>query len=224
MAKGNSVVYKVGKDAIMNLSGKSMPQGAFRAMAEAAKQVDVSTIKRLKANTGPVTINRAMFQFFNNYDEILKKTGLLESFKEDTTMLAGGRTFAGVLMFGSFSHSKLRDIQAALSSESAAELDTLFKAGGRDWFSRELDDETINEAIMGDPEKDVPENVTNEIRNNMDRMSTVGFGLLHNITSLLLGEEPKEVPDLNDTSIPENTKMILEDYAKDTKIKFGMAE
>lgn len=225
VTKGNRVAFDIGRDAIKNLKGKSMPEGAFRAMVEAAKQVDVSTIGRLKASTGPVTINRAMLQFFRNYDEIVRNTGLLATLKQDVAMFVGARNFSGALMLGRFSRSKLREIQAALSSENAAELSELFRAGTRDWFRRvPIDDKTINEAIMGNPDEEVPDPIADMIRHSMERVSTAGFGAFHNIIGLILGEEPKEVPDLDNTRIPVNSKMILEDYGKEARIQLGMAE
>ena len=79
-----------------------MPEGAFRAMAEAAKKADVSTIRRLNAQSSSATINRAILQFFKNYDDVLKKTGLLATFMQDGTMFADGRNFASYSFRTSF--------------------------------------------------------------------------------------------------------------------------
>ena len=102
VAKGNDTVYQLGKGGILALRGKSMPEGAFRAMAEAAKKADVSTIRRLNAQSSSATINRAILQFFKNYDDVLKKTGLLATFMQDGTMFADGRNFASYSFRTSF--------------------------------------------------------------------------------------------------------------------------
>ena len=221
VAAGNGALYGIGKVAIMNLKGGSFPAGAFRALAEAAGKADVSFIKRLKGNTGPVTINRAMLQFFRNFDEVARKTGLMDAFK-DTTMLAGARNIAWAIMLGKLGHGKLREIRAALSGDNAAELNTLLQAGGQDWFGRvELDEQALNEAISGDPGKEPPEDIKERIRDNMDRMVTAGFSAVHAVIGLILGEEPQEVPDRDDL-VPANYKMILEDYAQEAKRQLGL--
>ena len=223
VAAGNGALFGIGKVSIMNLKGKSFPEGAFRTLAETAKKADVSVIKRLKASTGPVTINRAMLQFFRSYDEIVKKTGLLNSFKKDTTMLVGARNFAWAVMLGTLGRGKVREIQTALSGDNAAELNTLLQAGGKDWFGRvELDEQAVNEAVSGDPGKEPPEDIKESIRDNMDRMVTSGFSAIHNVIGLLLGEEPHAVPDQDDL-VPANYKMILEDYANEAKRQLGLA-
>ena len=222
VAAGNGALYGIGKVAIMNLKGGSFPEGSFRALAEAAGNADMSVIKRLKGNTGPVTINRAMLQFFRNFDEIARKTGLMNAFKKDTTMLAGARNFAWAIMLGKLGRGKVREIQTALSSDNAAELNTLLQAGGKDWFDRvELDEQAVNEAISGDPGKEPPEDIKESIRDNMDRMVTSGFSAVHAVIGLILGEEPQEVPDRDDL-VPANYKMILEDYAQEAKRQLGL--
>lgn len=224
VAKDNDAAYKFGKETLITLGGKSMPEGAFRAMADAAKQVDVSTIRRLKAQTDSVTINRAMFQFFKNYDEVLKKTGLLATFMQDGSMFAGGRNFVGAFMLSQLSRSKLREIQAALSSEAAAELYELLIQGNKNWFRNvEFENMTADEAVMGNPDEAVPQNLKDGISDNMYRMSTAGFGTLHNILGTLLGET-KDVPDLDEKGVPADSILIIQDYAKDMKAELGMAE
>ena len=138
-------------------------------------------------------------------------------------MLVGARNFAWAVMLGTLGRGKVREIQTALSGDNAAELNTLLQAGGKDWFRRvALDDETINEAITGDPGTEAPENIVDSIRDNMDRMVASGFNAVHNVIGLILGEEPKEVPDQENT-IPVNSKMILEDYATEAKRQLGLA-
>ncbi len=223
VAAGNGALFAIGKVSIMNLKGGSFPAGTFRTLAEAAGKADMSVVKRLKGNTGPVTINRAMLQFFGNFDKIATKTGLVDAFKKDTTKLAGARNFAWAAMLGKLGRGKVREIRAALSGDNAAELNTLLQAGGKDWFGRvELDEQAVNEAITGDPGKEPPENIKESIRDNMDRMVTSGFSAVHAVIGLLLGEEPHEVPDQDDL-VPANYKMILEDYAKEARFQLGLA-
>ena len=223
VTKGNDTAYQLGKGAILALRGKSMPEDAFRAMAEAAKKADVSTIRRLNAQSGPVTINRALLQFFKSYDDVLKKTGLLATFKQDGTMFADGRNFVWAFMLNQLSRSKLREIQAALSSENAADLYELIIQGNKNWFRDiEFEGKTVNEVVMGNPDEEVPENLKDGIIDNLYKVSATGFGTLHNILGIFLGET-KEVPDQAEKGVPADYDLIIADYAKDMKAKLGMA-
>ena len=222
VAKGNDTAYQLGKGGIVALRGKSMPEGAFRAMAEAAKKADVSTIRRLNAQSSSATINRAILQFFKSYDDVLKKTGLLATFMQDGTMFADGRNFVWAFMLNQLSRSKQREIQAALSSENAADLYELLIQGNKNWFRDiEFEGVTVNEAVMGNPNEEVPENLKNGISENMYRVSSIGFGTLHNILGMILGEA-KDVPDQAEKGVPEDYDLIIADYAKDAKARLSM--
>ena len=190
------------------------------AFVAAARKADVSTIKRLRADTGPVTINRAMLQFFRNFDEILHKAGLLAAVADDATLLNGLQNFIGAAMLGQFGTSKLRAIQEALMGENAADLDALLIEGARDWFARvdAITTKVLDEAVMGKGGLEQTEKFKEQIRDNMERTGRSGFAMLQSILSILLGDaKMKELPDDYKVSIPLNFKMIVEDYAKDTR-------
>ena len=224
VAGGNSALFDVGKITIKNLAGKSVPDGAFRKLAVAARKADVSTIKRLRADTGPVTINRAMLQFFRNFDEILHKAGLLATVADDATLFTGLQNFIGAAMLGQFGAAKLRAIQEALTGENAADLSTMLAEGARDWFARvdDITPEALAEAVMGKGGGKPTEKFKEQIRNHMERMDRSGFTMLQSILSTLLGDaKMKELPDDYKGGIPENFKMIVEDYAKDTRRQLG---
>ena len=143
---------------------------------------------------------------------------------QDGSMFAGGRNFVGAFMLSQLSRSKLREIQAALSSEAAAELYELLIQGNKNWFRNvEFENMTADEAVMGNPDEAVPQNLKDGISDNMYRMSTAGFGTLHNILGTLLGET-KDVPDLDEKGVPADSILIIQDYAKDMKAELGMAE
>ena len=70
----------------------------------------------------------------------------------------------------------------------------------------------------GEPTEDFKE----QIRHSMERMDRSGFTMLQSILSILLGDaKMKELPDDYKGGIPENFKMIVEDYAKDTRRQLG---
>ena len=223
VAGGNPGLFEIGKISIKNLAGKSVPEGAFRALVAAARKADVSTIKRLRADTGPVTINRALLQFFRNFDEILHKTGLLAAVADDATMLTGLQNFIGAAMLARFGAAKLHAIQEALTGENAADLDTMLVEGARDWFARvDVTPEALDEAVMGKGGGKPTEKFKEQIRDHMERTGRSGFAMLQSILSNLLGDDKmKEMPDDYKGVIPENFKMIVEDYAKDTRRQLG---
>ena len=143
---------------------------------------------------------------------------------QDGTMFADGRNFVWAFMLNQLGRSKLREIQAALSSENAADLYELLIQGNKNWFRDiEFEGMTANEAVMGNPNEEVPENLKNGISENMYRVSSTGFGTLHNILGMIL-DETKEVPDQAEKGVPEDYDLIIADYAKDTKAQLGMAE
>ena len=220
----DAALFGVGKIAITNLAGKSFPAGTFRKLAAAARKADVSTIKRLRADTGPVTINRAMLQFFRNIDEVLHKAGLLAAVADDATLFNGCSNFIGAAMLRQFGASKLRAIQEAFTGENAADLDTLLVEGSRDWFARvdDITPEALDEAVMGKGGGKPTEKFKEQIRDHMERTGRSGFAMLQSILSNLLGDDKmKEMPDDYKGVIPENFKMIVEDYAKDTRRQLG---
>ena len=224
---GDAALFGVGKIAITNLAGKSFPASTFRKLAAAARKADVSTIKRLRADTGPVTINRAMLQFFRNIDEVLHKTGLLATVADDATLFNGCSNFIGAAMLRQFGTSKLRAIQEALTSEDAADLSTMLAEGARDWFARvdAITAKVLDEAVMGKGGGEPTEDFKEQIRHSMERMDRSGFTMLQSILSILLGDaKMKELPDDYQAVIPTNYKMIVEDYAKDTRRQLGAAK
>ena len=217
---GDAALFGVGKIAIKNLAGKSFPAGVFRKLVAAARKADVSTIKRLRADTGPVTINRAMIQFFRNFDEILHKTGLLAAVADDATLHNSCMNFIGAAMLRQFGTAKLRAIQEALTGENAADLSTMLAEGARDWFARvdAITPEALDEAVMGKDGGKPTEKFKEQIRDHMERTDRSGFTMLQSILSILLGDaKMKELPDDYKAEIPANFKMIVEDYAKDTR-------
>jgi len=220
VAGGDPGLFEIGKISIKNLAGKSVPDGALRALVAAARKADVSTIKRLQADTGPVTINRALLQFFRDFDEILHKAGLLAAVADDATMLTGFQNFIGAAMLARFGTAKLHAIQEALTGENAADLDTMLVEGARDWFARvdDITPEELDEAVMGKGGGKPTEKFKEQIRDHMERTGRSGFAMLQSILSTLLGDDKmKELPDDYKGVIPENFKMIVEDYAKDTR-------
>ena len=224
MAGGDPGLFEIGKISIKNLAGKSVPEGAFRKLVAAARKADVSTIKRLRADTGPVTINRAMLQFFRNFDEILHRAGLLAAVADDATMLTGLQNFIGAAMLARFGTAKLHAIQEALTGENAADLDTMLVEGARDWFARVdgITPEALDEAVMGKGGGKPTVKFKEQIRDHMGRTGRSGFAMLQSILSTLLGDaKMKELPDDYKGVIPENFKMIVEDYAKDTRRQLG---
>ena len=60
------------------------------------------------------------------------------------------------------------------------------------------------------------------ISENMYRVSSTGFGTLHNILGMILGET-KDVPDQAEKGVPADYNLIIADYAKDMKALLGMA-
>ncbi len=56
---------------------------------------------------------------------------------------------------------------------------------------------------------------------DMYRVTSAGFGTLHNILGMILGET-KEVPDQAEKGVPADYDQIIADYAKDMKARLSM--
>lgn len=142
---------------------------------------------------------------------------------DDATMLTGLQNFIGVAMLARFGAAKLHAIQEALTGENAADLDTMLVEGARDWFARvDITPEALDEAVMGKGGGKPTEKFKEQIRDHMERMDRSGFAMLQSILSNLLGDDKmKELPDDYKGVIPETFKMIVEDYAKDTRRQLG---
>ena len=85
-----------------------------------------------------------------------------------------------------------------------------------------ITDEALDEAVMGKGGGKPTEDFKEQIRNHMERTGRSGFAMLQSILSTLLGDaKMKELPDDYQAGIPANYKMIVEDYAKDTRRQLG---
>ncbi len=109
----------------------------------------------------------------------------------------------------------------ALFRQTVADLATMLAEGARDWFARvpAINDQVLDEAVMGKGGGEPTEDFKNLIRHNMERMSRSGFEMMHSTLGFLLGDV-KELPDDYKAGIPVNYKMIVEDYAQDTRRQF----
>ena len=75
---------------------------------------------------------------------------------------------------------------------------------------------------MGKGGGEPTEKFKEQIRDNMERTGRSGFAMLQSILSILLGDaKMKELPDDYKAGIPANYKMIVKDYAKDTRRQLG---
>ena len=87
---------------------------------------------------------------------------------------------------------------------------------------KETNDRVRDEAVMGKGGGEPTAKFKEQIRDHMERTGRSGFAMLQSILSTLLGDaKMKELPDDYQAVIPTNYKMIVEDYAKDTRRQLG---
>ena len=113
-------------------------------------------------------------------------------------------------------------VKAAVESFSANAAP--YVEGARDWFARVdgITPEALDEAVMGKGGGKPTGKFKEQIRDHMERTGRSGFAMLQSILSTFLGDDKmKELPDDYKGVIPENFKMIVEDYAKDTRRQLG---
>ena len=212
-AKGNQSILKAGASMLELLGGKSLPQGQIGKLVAFAtgKEVKMDVIRRLRADTGPVTIARALIQLEKNIQAALSSANIVfDVYEADNANPV--RDFFATAMLQRLGDGKLGKIQQALTGEEAARLENLVETL-ESWRGKipiaGLDDGQVNETIMGDAGTSVPEGLRDEIKSAMQGIVLHGKRTMSSIISVITG---REVPDLPpNKEVPYNTLMILDD-------------
>lgn len=175
--KGNRAMFEAGLRGLANLGGKTFAKGCIAAMVREASAAKIDAIRSLSASSDAGAVHEAVVQYHTNATAILKASNALSSFKvrlaEETN---GTRSFIGMLMLARCSPAKLRAMDAALKSESAAKASWLY-------------DQVVN----GNFEKDgYSAKVADEISFTARRIGFTLLDLSANVSEAL-GQEPVDV-------------------------------
>ena len=212
-ANGNNQILRAGKFMMKALTGKSLPKGQIGKLVQFAtgNAVQLDVIKRLKADTGPVTINRALIQMEKNIKAALDAAGMkFDAF--DNEVKNPARDFIERVMLQRLSKSNLRAIHQALNGESAVQLNTLENTLDTRWIAEiPIEKEVFQETIMGDRNKPIPREVKDEVQNVASSLLSHGLSTTSAIISEILVEDAPNPPLDKDPVLPGNTMMIIAD-------------
>lgn len=215
-AKGNRKILKSGEILMRGLGGKSMPPGLIGRLVASAtgKDVKLDVVRRLvpkglKAGPGPVTTARALIQLGKNIDAILKtENKALAPLGSDA--YGGIFQFVKDLMLQKLGTNALRSVLKTITGENATHLYNLARfLRDVSVYNLPIAREEINQAIMGDPNEDVPKELGDKVRRLADDLFTEKINGTRVIISVITGDEFPEIQE--STELPENTTMILED-------------
>lgn len=120
-AKGNRAVIEAGKNMIVAMKGKGLPDGLFAKMAEAALKMKTGDVLKLSASASGLQFHRAIEKFADNINDGVNTSGatkLLDGAEE----LEVARGFFAEIHFAKCSASTLNRLRDALSSDTASKL------------------------------------------------------------------------------------------------------
>lgn len=208
-AKGNQQILKAGKFLISSLNGKSLPPGQIRALTEFATgaEVQLDVVRRLKSSTGPVTIAKALIQLEKNIKNALDSNGIkFGSF--DAEIANPTSDFIARVVLQRLGPSKLRNVQRALTGGSVAQLAYLAKRVVSFGLGEiPVRKEALQEAIMDDPQKDIPKDLGDGIKEMLGALAGQKLDTMSAIIGEILDETPPNTPRTD--QFPVNTLMIL---------------
>ncbi len=121
LAEKDPMVLHSGKMLLIDLHGKSLPDGAIAALLTAAKGLDISAIKKFASHPGALNLDRAIRQLRANEREGMVSSGVEK-------LLDGGeekepcRSFLLSIMAARCGSSALKKMQAALNSDNSKKL------------------------------------------------------------------------------------------------------
>lgn len=125
LAKTNPSVLEPGKALITSMNGKSLPQGLIGKMLEATKSVPIKALANLSASSSAEGIHKAINQFRDAINDVMNQSNA-ENLVEGSDEKTPCRDFAFTLILARCGKGTARKIQAALNTETAAKLLTLY--------------------------------------------------------------------------------------------------
>ena len=142
-ANGNPTILAAGKIFLTQFGGKSLPTGTIAAMVRDALAADVSAVKRLSASSSGLSIHKALNQFVSAQVRLAAAAGMGTG-RVDTDEVTAARDFAGLLLLAKCGASGIRKIQAAMNSQNAQKLCSVYTM----IFDKNFDEEGLSKAVV----------------------------------------------------------------------------
>lgn len=115
-AKGNAEIFRLGKEMLMFLAGKTIPPGMIRSMIRAASKLDIGAIKSLSVSSSIVDIHLAVIQFGDNVKKAMSASGADRAFREAEELMPL-RNFVAGLMLARCDDDTAMDINALMTAD-----------------------------------------------------------------------------------------------------------
>ena len=125
LAKDDPSVLAPGKSLIAALNGKSLPKGLIEKMVRQAKTEPIKALTNLSASSSAKDIHKAITQFLNAVNDVMTKSDA-EILMEGSDEKMPCRDFTIALIMARCGKSTIRKMQAALNTEMAAKLLSLY--------------------------------------------------------------------------------------------------
>lgn len=124
-AKNDQAAFAAGKDFIIAMGGKRIPEGFLRDMVDAAKHLKMDAMKGLSASSSGLAIHNAVCEFFDNVEKAMDAAGA-ETKIDGADELMAARDFAAALMLARCSDKTARNIVSAITGTKAGVLNEFY--------------------------------------------------------------------------------------------------
>ena len=124
-ANGDQAAFKAGKDFIIAMGGKAIPEGFLSDMLDASKRLKMTAMKGLSASSSGPAIHNAVCEFFDNIEKATNAAGV-ETKIDGADELIAARDFAAALMLARCGEKTARNIVSALSGSKAGVLNAYY--------------------------------------------------------------------------------------------------
>ena len=134
-AGGDPAILAAGKSFLALLIGKSVPDGMIAAIVRQARAANVTALKSLSRSSTGLAIHKALNEYVECQTRIADNTGAVNAL-EGADEKDAIRDFIGRLLIAKCGKSSVRKIQAALHSENAQKLKTIYDMVSEEDFDK----------------------------------------------------------------------------------------
>ncbi len=125
-AKGNAHVLDAGKELLVLMGGKKIPDGVLRSLVGLTMKQSVGKLKSLSPRTSGTNLHKAVAQTLKNVDKAMLASGAERAFKGDTVIQNKMRKFCIAVQLARCGDAEARRIANLFDSDKAAQLDDTY--------------------------------------------------------------------------------------------------
>ena len=121
-AKGNAHILKAGKELLVLMGGKKIPDGTLRSIVGLTMKQSVGKLKSLSTRSSGTNLHKAVAQTLKNVDKAMFASGAELAFVGDSIVRSNMRKFCIAVQLARCSDAETRRIVALFDSDKAAQL------------------------------------------------------------------------------------------------------